>query len=369
VRIGDTVCGLWTNYSIDVDMLVPADQFSMTLAPGTREVFELCRTDAEVSVLIDRAPILTGYIDRRRASLSGAGSTVAIAGMDKGGRLVTESMPLTEHLPSLDLEQLMLKVASPWYPRVVFSNARNRDLVRGRRGRRARAGAEPIFASRRFAPTIVDPGMRRWELAQRFLDEAGLLAWSAGDGAELVVGLPNYDQEPQWRFFVPAEGSRRRGEANTLGFEAIDDISDRYSEIRVLGAGRGNRETYGRSVTRHEHIEIDVTGAFLRDKKLIVAHSRLRSGDEAERLARREMAVRAGKGRMIEILADGHGQSLLPDTPPTLFAIDTVAEVEVEEWPELSGRYLVVGLTFLDTAEDGETTMLRLVPVGTTLAL
>jgi hypothetical protein len=81
------------------------------------------------------------------------------------------------------------------------------------------------------------------------------------------------------------------------------------------------------------------------------------------------MAVRAGKGRMLEILASGHGQALLPDTPPTLFALDTVAEVEVEDWPEVSGRYLVVGATFLDTADDGETTMLRLVPNGTTLAL
>jgi prophage tail gpP-like protein len=367
VRIGDTVAGLWTRYTIDLDLLVPADRFDLSLAPGSREVFDLCRTDAEVSVLVDKTPILTGYIERRVGAVTSQSSGVEISGYDGMGRLVAESMPLIERLPRLSLAQLMGKVADPWFPVVTFSNARNRRLVRGR-GARIAGGAEPVFADRRSAPKKVEPGETRWEVGERALRETDLLAWSSGDGLELIVGAPSYDQEPQYRFFLAAPESRRAAETNVLAFDITDDIGGRFSEIRVVGAGRGNAETYGAAVTAHEATAVDATGDFLRPKRQILSHSKLRSADEATRIAQRELYVRAAGGRVVNITAKGHSQALYPGAPAALFALDTVADVEVEEWG-IRGRFLVVGLTFLDTGQDGETTQIRLVPVGTHLAL
>ena len=67
----------------------------------------------------------------------------------------------------------------------------------------------------------IEPGQTRWQVIETLCAQAGALAWAAGNGSELVVGQPNYDQEPQFRFFMPEAGSKRINEATVLVSEGM----------------------------------------------------------------------------------------------------------------------------------------------------
>jgi hypothetical protein len=81
-----------------------------------------------------------------------------------------------------------------------LSNARNRRVLRGQ-GKRA-DGVEPVRLNTRVG-TRLEPGQTRWTVIEELLGQAGYLAWSAGDSAELVIGQPNYDQEVQFELRRP----------------------------------------------------------------------------------------------------------------------------------------------------------------------
>jgi hypothetical protein len=120
-------------------MVEPADGFSLRRA-FDREVWKLCELDAEVKIAIDNTIVLDGFIDdRARAAAAG---TISIAGRDKAGRLVQESIPIGLGLRRPAADRGLKRLASPWFTTVTLSDARNRSVRRGK-GHRAPAGEEP----------------------------------------------------------------------------------------------------------------------------------------------------------------------------------------------------------------------------------
>jgi len=374
LRIGGQVVERWTDYQVATSLLQPADAFSLTLAPATRDVWDLCRPDAEVQVLVDDTKIVTGFIDDRRRQVDrGGGAVLTVTGRDKGGRLVDESAPLLA-FDGLGIQQLAERMAGEWFPTVTLSNARNRRLIRGSGARGlARASREPPIDTKPRARKKVEPGESRWQVLAAFLEEAELLAWSSADGQEFVVGLPNYEQEPQYRFFAPAPGSTKERDGNVLSWTIEDSVAERYSTITVCGAGRGDSSHYGDAVINRRAQARNGDGTdgvgkdFAHPKRLLISDDDVRSLDAAKVRARREMALRDGGGHRVRLTVPGHGQ-LREGRYPALYAIDCMAWFEDEEIG-LAGAYLVTACDFRLTRTEQEIAELELVPKGTVLRL
>jgi prophage tail gpP-like protein len=344
IEVGGKSLPRWQNYRIVSDLLAPADDFDLQLAPYSPALRRLVPLDAEIAVKIDGTKILTGYIEEREPSVSRGLQT---------------------------LQSLAVAVVGPWFDEIVFSNSDNRSKLRGKRGRKAPAYGEPeVLFDRSKAPKKVEPGQKRWDVLADWLEPSKLLAWSTADGKSLVIGLPNYDQETQYSFRLPAKSSG--GQGNIISATLLESIAERFSEITVVGASRGDSSNYGRRVTQHRGVAANGDGLngigfeFERRKTLIISDDEVKSAADAFDRASREMALRDASRENLRIVVKGHGQRYNPGSPSTLFACDTMAEVAIAPI-EVSGRYLIVSCEFSADKQSGEQTALTLVPENTIL--
>ncbi len=361
----------WSSYSISTGLLTPADEFRLERA-FDRAAWDLCAPDAEVQIYIDKVQFILGYIDDREHGDSD--DTFAITGRDKVGRLLQESAP-TFSFAGLDAFNLVAKLAAPWYSAVSASNLRNRVLLRGKKGRVAASGKEPVVLGKLSkVGTRVEPGQTRWAAIVEILRQTGNLAWSTGNGAQLIVGQPNYSQEVQFVFFRPKPGSLRTSERNVLTMGERHSVGERYSRIDVVGSGSGSAVHYGTTVTsragtvRNNPATQDGDGLdFQRPKRLLQLED-VRSLAEAQEYARREMARRDLEKTRITVTAPLHGQRVAGATGLTYFAPDTLAVVE-NEASGLRFTCLIISCTFTTDRRAGEITKLELVPKGQELFL
>lgn len=357
ITIAGQQIGGWIDYQLDVSMLAPASAFSMTRKLD-RAAWNLCETDARVQVQIDGIPVMTGLIDDVR--WEARAGTLAISGRDLSGRLVQESA-LGIEFGGLSMAELVGRLASPWYPTVTLKGARDRALRRGKRGHHAPAAAEPVVLNSRVGRRI-EPGDLRWAVIEEIVTQPGYLAWGSGDGKELIVAPPNYDQGVQYSL-SPATCLELSGSAST---------GDGYSQIQVIGSSRGTDADYGLAPSGRSGVALDfpgpegIGGDFQRPKRLIVVDKSVRNAAEATRQAERERRRRNQRRRTVVAECRGHGQAI-GSAPPALFTINTLARVEhgVIGFDE---RYLVTGCSY-QARRDAETTHLQLVPRGTELTL
>lgn len=358
----------WETYEIGVSMLQPADHFQLRI-PFDRGVWDLCKPDQPITVQIDDTKVLTGFIDEELVPEDD--EVVEILGRCRIGRCIDESAPGINYA-ELEMLELIRKVATPWFTTITFSNARNRRVVRGR-GKKAKAGDEPVklFSGKRIG-THIEPGQSIWTVIESLCKQAGFIAFSSGDGTELIVGKPNYNQELQFGFFMPAADSTRTAESTVRGMGVHRSVTDRYSRVIAVGEGTGTNADYGATVgarygeARNNPADPQGVGLdFTAPKRLIVKRS-LASAQEALELATREMAVRDAHGHKITVRADGHGQTLA-GAYTTLFAPDLLAHVE-DERTGTAGTYIITACTFRSARKGGETTSLDLFPKGSELS-
>lgn len=373
IRIGSKLIEKWSNYSIENDMLHPADAFHLELGAATKDAWDLCKGDTPVQIQLDGTTIVSGRLDDRRRNVHREGSRLTVSGRDGSGRLVDESMPL-QSLDGLTVRDLILLAIRPWYPDVITSNGKNRAAVRGRGAPLARVAKEIDLDERlRRRHTVkgkakeikVTPGETRWSTLQRFLEDDGLLAWGTADGSALVVGQPCYDQEPQFSFFLPKEGSDRIRWGNLLSYELVESTAERYSEITAVALGLHDSYAHQGTVKSGPgpHGE---GGDFSAPKRLMIDDSRIISHDDAVSRAKREMDERDGMGVRLSLRVKGHSQIRIDGRPPALYAFDTIARVEDEELAA-TGLWLITRVNFTHSRADGETTDLDLVRKGTVL--
>jgi prophage tail gpP-like protein len=357
----------WTAYDIKSSMLDPADSFSLERA-FDRPTFDLLAPDTPIRVLIDDVTVINGFVDDR--DVPEGEEMIQLSGRDRAGRLVQESAPGVD-FRGAGIVDLVGKVAAPWFTTITVSNARNRRVRRGK-GRKASVGAEPVTINQRVG-TRIEPGQMRWAVIADLCRQAGYLCWSAGDGTELVVGQPNYDQEPQFVFFCPREGSARAGQGNVLGLGVRDSTGDRYSRILVVGSGTGTKENYGATVAsrsgeaRNNPARPEGDGLDFSAPKRLVIEQACQSAAEAREMAEREMARRDAAGHRLTVRAPGHGQ-VVAGQYPTLFAPDLLARVD-DERTGIAGTYLITSCSYRSSRGGGEETVLELVRRGAALSL
>lgn len=366
VVIGSDVLDGWIDYEVLATMIEPADGFRLS-RPFDSDAWKACAVDRRVKVAIDGTVILEGFIDDRAWRV--ASDVMEISGRDKSGRLVQESVPKSTGWDGLKLDEAVKQLASPWYTSVTLSNARNRSVQRGK-GHHASASDETaLFRVKGKLDEShagrVDPGQMRWAVIEQLCSSSGLLCWSSGDGRELVIGQPNYDQAVQYLF------EHRRGiRSNVKDLVYTESIADMYALIEVHGSGGGGTsdEEFGDDVTSFlgtakDGPKADGTGKnFIEPKRLVTMQTGLQSTAEAQRTAETEMKRRGFKRRALTAFAPFHGQ-LIAGSMMTLFAPDTLARVVIDD--EMDEVWMPYACSYRGSRSAGETTEMMLVPRGT----
>jgi prophage tail gpP-like protein len=373
LQVGKDFIDGWTDYDIECDMLGPADGFNISLGPATPEIWAMLETDQAFKLLLDDNVVMSGRIDAVEGnSDKGGGDRITVRGRDIGGRLVDDDMELIS-LGGIGIVDLAKKIVAPFGLKVITSNAKNRRLIRGSGSRGGRISSEPAIDTSAKPPRKVQPGEKRWGVLERYLQEGRLLAWMTADGTSLVVGKPNYAQEPTFNFFHAGEGSARAAEANVESFKIVKSVEQRYSKIVVCGSGPGDDgQNDGERVVRFRGEAKNGTGAqgvgnsFKLRKVLVLRDDAVTSNRDAKNKAEREMAERDATGNPIELVVNGHAQWQPGARKPTLYGFDMTATVESEVFG-IKGEYLITRVSFRQDRSSGEVTQISLVPKGTEL--
>lgn len=356
-RIGD-----WVDYNIECSMVEPTDSFELA-RPFDYEAHKLLRTDAEVQICLGGAPVLNGFVDKR----SKKNKEIRITGRDRGGRLVTTSIPNPNGFDRLMMRELVQRISDPWFKEVLLSDAKNRNVRRGR-GKKAAVGSEPaILAATGIndeSAGRVDPGEMCWNVIEKLVSSVNLLVWSTADGKALVIGQPNYNQKPQYIFRMGKDFS------TVEDLEIADDVGDSYAKIEVYGTAVASEDSdadAGDVICKGFALDgpnPDGTGKnFLRPKRMLLMQQGVTSSKEASIVAEREMRRRGYNMRTCQVMTRGHSQKLTANAEPVVFCPNTMARV-IDEDTRHDGEWLVVSASFQGSRKN-KTTKLSLVPKGT----
>lgn len=372
VIVNGAEIGGWSGYHVDCSMITMTDSFELR-RPFSAQAWNLLRRDSDITIEIDGTPILRGFVDRRVKD-SKAG-TMEIHGRDRAGRLVDESAPRIDY-SNMTIESAVRELIHPWFTTLTISDARNRQLRRGR-GKRVASGAEPKVTIGIRVPRrgLVHPGQSRAQVIHEIAARANLIAWSSADGREFFIGRPNHTQAPQ--YLLVHAGERSTTKATVSNLTITEDDGDRFSLILCSGVGGQGSTNYGSNVTDNRgkvfdnpFNKFDGTGRdFIHPKRLHLPERDFESYGDAQRVAQNEQFRRDFKRHSISIQAPLHGQ-FLGSGPPTLFAPNTVARVIDEDMePTLDDTYVVVSCAYSSQHDQGETTTMHMVPTGTEIIL
>lgn len=360
----------WTEYEISSSLLEAVDHFTLH-RPFDPAVYRLCQLDSTIEVRIDDTTIISGFIDSREKDTDKHTNTMTLIGRDKVGRLVQESAPTIAY-DGLDLFEVVRRLADPWFTSIVTSDARNRSVRLGKKGRKAAAGNEALVVKVRKKTWQHEPGQSRWKIISDLANEAQYLVWSSADGRELIIGKPNYNQECQFLIMNPSETAP--GQSTAIRLNVKESVGDRYSLIMALGSGRGDAANYGPStVSRRDIVRngpgIDGTGLdFIYPKRLILAERTMLNIEECQQYAQLNMDRRDFHKQIVTATMPAHGQ-ISAGTNATLYAPNTLARViDGEQDPPIDGAFMIYGCKYKSSRDGGEQTEIQAVPRGTVFA-
>lgn len=420
LEVGGEALDVWSTYKVDSDLMTPADGFSfeVQVAHGAdrltqrrfAEYREKLSPNAEVRLYVgddvtgrdrNRYLQLTGYVDEVEIDNSrDGGTTLRVNGRDKAALLTDSSVQvglLTEDDSSFT--SLVERVVQPWGIRVITDFSASRDVLTGRhvaqtvdrlQAEEARAqGIDPERFSRlqrrradregrpvdeaagttasdrarsRTSNGLVGSDVRRithrqaapqagetaWDFLERHAARLGLMMWMTPRG-ELHIGAPRYRQDPLYAFTRKWVNDPAKPNSILSGSRRLNG-GDRYSEVLVYGRARGGDAA--RSTIRavlYDELPFE--------RRLVVHDNSIRSQDEADRRAQREVTMRQADADVLEYELANHGMGRY------LYAIDTMAAVD-DEVVGARGAWYVTRRTFMRSRDGGTTTRVRLVPEG-----
>jgi prophage tail gpP-like protein len=301
VRVGELVHTGWTRYEIDSDLLTPADAWSVELAQSTIKVPDEVTVGAPVEVRLGGELVLSGRLDDRDHAVEAGRHVLRMSGRDGAAVLLDCSAPIITRM-QLSLQQVVATIVRP-----LGLTRFNVDAV------------NPAMREK-FS---CEPGDCAWDALRRAAEANGLWPWFEPDGT-LVVGGPNYDQEPVATLVLRADGVGN----NVERLQEQRSIHGRYSEVTVLGqahaAGSGAGELDGRNAVRSvqrdtgvptyrpyvtsDHEAINESIAAARAKK-IISDARIKSYTlQADVTGHRtESGVLWKPGQRVNVVSEPHG--------------------------------------------------------------
>ncbi len=423
IELGEHGFAGWTSYTMDSDLLTPADAFEFE-APmsGTYEQRRalkrrILEAGLSVSVYVSRGDRprclqLTGIIDKIAMDASKSGASAHFTGRDKGGNLTASDadprLGVSEETTLIEVARAMVE---PFGMQVVSDGAASRMLMSGF----AQSGERDRFLSRaaralglsvhevtreflrtgslsRFATsTQNDPNDTRirdgapvsralararrghgsglasadieritlqdarpqvgesiWDFLDRHCRRFGVLPWIDAQG-RLVLSAPHYDQDPMFRL-TRRLGSTTGEPNNIIAGGVVQDWGALSSECTVYGRARGD------NATRSPFHATETNPNQPLYRPLVIHDQSVRSVEEAQRRARRELNQQNAEAFVLEYEVHGHGQGDL------IYTIDTVADV-IDEPIGVEGLFYITRRTLSGDGKDGTRARLRLIPL------
>lgn len=224
VMIGGKVHSEWTAYSIDSDLLVPADAWEVSLSRPNGTMPSDVNKGASVRVRVGSDTVLVGYVGSVRRRTAKNGKTFSISGRDMAAILRDCSAPVLT-AKQVSLEEVVTNIARPLGITKIRIDT-----------------AEELSGWDKIS---VDPGDTAWDAIQHAAEGVGLWPWFDPDGT-LVVGGPDYNAAPVASLILRNDGKGN----NVEWFDEDESIEERYSQVTVLGQSHGTHLGAGKNALK-----------------------------------------------------------------------------------------------------------------------
>jgi len=209
LAIGNHAHELWDGWSVESDLLTPADAFHLELF--TRDTVALpaqLQEGSPCTLSLGNDRVLTGVVDEVELDVSRQGRTIRINGRDRAAVLVDCSTPFVA-MREASLADIVEQVVKP----LGISQIEIR--------------ADKAATRRRIQ---IEPGQSAWEALLQVAEANGLWPWMEPDG-RLVVGGPDYTATPVATLILHEDGQGNNVERLSLR----RSMPGRYSQVTVLG--------------------------------------------------------------------------------------------------------------------------------------
>ncbi len=326
----------WTSYEVSAQFETPADGWHVEARNPSSSQLAAIETGTVIILMVGSSVVLKGRLDRKelRRTTSG-GTVVGLSGRDLAGQLVDCSTPTSWTFRNVSVATLATKaLAALGITAVVQAHADAQVPMKW-------AAAEP--------------GESYWQVIERYARKARLLPWMTPAGV-LRIDRPDYTSAPVARL-VNAASSTWRQDGNVLESVYVDDVTGRYTEVTVLGQGKGSDTLFGGSVAHLRGVATD-TDLAARGlvRPLVLDDGDIRSSSEATARAEWEISHRRYQGRSLEYVVSGHGPSL-----QEVWSLDSMVQVH-DELAGISDTWWLAGYRLLRDTRHGTRTALTLRP-------
>jgi prophage tail gpP-like protein len=388
----------WKSYDFSEDFLTPSDSFHFTLGDEqlSEDQREAIKMGARVRLYVERLVMAEGYIDSVEVSADrNGGLTYAISGRDRLGQtLDTVADPQFQLKDGGTLADLLIRLFTPfgWTGETHFNidNEANRNARTGTRGTPTtkggkKKGPRPLksFVLHQTKPYNHESV---FHFASRVAQRHGLWIWCTADGEQLIVGKPEFDQEPIFRL-----RRDRGGNGNILSGSVRYELTDQPTMLVADSFSSGGEFSKGRCKAYIVNPLLGLTdeGEYTPEVKAVLAkHPRAventlpgaafpfraanipfrpmylhddesKTQEQLNNFVKREMSLLYRKALTCHYEVEGHGQTV--DGNFTAWAADTVVDV-FDEAAELTERMYVLGVHYSkQRGGNGTTTRLDLV--------
>lgn len=404
----------WISYDFASDFLTPTDSFSFTLGSTEAGLPDKLRAalklGAQVSIHNETNIFATGIIDAIDISADrSAGIVYNIHGRDKLGQtLDTVADPTFQLKSGGTLAELLKRLFAPFgWPNdddYEIDGDANRDARMGKRGVKTSETPKNAAKKRRHRQEGGGPEARKlasfilhqtkpyhhesvFHFASRVAQRHGLWICCSADGETLIVGKPDFNQEPT---FVLHRG--RDGRGNILSGTVHYAMTDQPTLIIADGFAVGASGEFGKGRIK-AHIVNPMLGltdegdntpevaallakhpgtventlpmasfpfraANIPFRPMFLHDPESRTQEQLNAFVKREMSLLYRKALTTSYVVEGHGQTV--DGQFVAWAPDTVVDVE-DEIGELQERMYVLGVAFSKSRMGGTTTRLDLI--------
>ncbi|WP_028318966.1 phage baseplate assembly protein [Desulfobulbus elongatus] len=244
----------FVSYEIGADIYVADDAFSLEVARPeiTIEPGQKCE------LYVNGELELTGIVDRCSRRFDKNGLTYRIEGRDLMALLVDSYCEEFKSVQGKKLSELaeMLLATVPFINRKTIEY--QEDVVGKLKGKKKTVD-DPLVGYMDTPQKIsqIEPGMTVFEVLKNYAASRGLMFWAKPDGT-FVFGRPKVEGEAVYELANLLSG---RGN-NIIDGEEIDDISQRYSKVVVIGQQQGSDDLEDAAAVNTRAEAVDETFPF-----------------------------------------------------------------------------------------------------------
>jgi len=265
----------WTRYSIDSDLITPADAWQVSVSQAEINVPAEIVPGATVHVRVGGESVMVGQLDDRHHHIGKSAHTLELSGRDGAAALLDSSAPIFSG-QDMTLEQIVAKMVRPFGVIKIRIDA-DRTMLRER--------------------VSVEPGESAWDALRRAAEANGLWPWFEPDGT-LVVGGPDYSTPPVASLIMRIDGQGN----NIVDADEKRSIVDRFSQVTVLGQAHAAGAHEGSNAVK---AVVKDDGVTVHRPKIVVDHECVNT-DMARAKARKIIGDGRLKGYELTLMVRGH---------------------------------------------------------------